>query len=64
MFIYEGLIFCPEFPVPRAVGVIQNSLKGQCHQIRIALKWYDCKGLGYDTRRLIKFFFFKSAFNF
>ncbi len=22
------------------------SLKGQCHQIRIALKWFDCKGLG------------------
>ncbi len=21
-------------------------LKGQCHQIKIVLKWYDCKGLG------------------
>jgi hypothetical protein len=28
-------------------------LKGLCHQIRIIWKWYCCKGLGMDMRRLI-----------
>jgi hypothetical protein len=27
-------------------------LKGLCHQIRITWKWYWCKGLGMDMRRL------------
>ncbi len=30
-----------------------RSLKGLCHQIKIAWKWYCFKGLGMDMRRLI-----------
>ncbi len=31
----------------------RNCLKGQCHQIRMALKWGSFKGLSWEIRRLI-----------
>jgi hypothetical protein len=35
------------------VDEIFLNLKGLCHQIRITWKWYCCKGLGMDMKRLI-----------
>ncbi len=60
--------WCPAHsaaPLPdRAVSILEYKindqscanlvdLQGLCHQIRITWKWYGCKGLGMDMRRLI-----------
>ncbi len=56
MFLFIFMLFSKE-NLQRLFSALAldnfNSLKGQCHQIRMILKWGSFKGISYDMRRLI-----------